>query len=71
MDPKRLLEKIGKLSSLHQQEAEDFIDQLASEESEGKSDPGPFAFDWAGALSEYKEEYTSVQLQKKILGEWR
>ena len=34
------------------------------------SEKKKFKFDWEGGLSELKEEYTSVELQHKIL-EWR
>ncbi len=29
-----------------------------------------FSFGWAGALADMKDEYTSVELQKKILEWW-
>lgn len=32
---------------------------------------GTMKFAWAGACADVKEEYTSVQLQKKILDWWK
>lgn len=30
----------------------------------------PFSFDWAGGLSELRDKYTSVELQKELLRHW-
>jgi hypothetical protein len=70
MDPKQLAKKIGRLSSRRQQEAEQFVDQLLAQEEKQNADPGPFSFEWAGALAHLRDKYTSVELQKKA-SEWR
>jgi len=44
-----------------------FVESL-QEPSNGR--PKPLQQNWAGALSDYREKYTSLELQKKAL-EWR
>ncbi|MFM8741038.1 MAG: DUF2281 domain-containing protein [Cytophagales bacterium] len=45
-----------------------FIDELLKKSKTGKSQP--LTQDWAGALKEFKSQFTSLDLQKKAL-EWR
>jgi hypothetical protein len=66
---KTLVEKIGELSPTYQQEVEDFVDFLA-EKKKHKEKKGQFTFSWAGALKDMRDEYTSVELQHKILEWW-
>ena len=39
-------------------------------EKRSKGPQGRPTFDWAGALKEYRDQYTALELQKKAL-EWR
>jgi hypothetical protein len=59
--------KIGKLPFELQREVEDFVDFLLEKR---KSRPGKPRFDWAAALKDLRDKYTSVELQHKI-SEWR
>jgi len=51
-----------------QQEVEDFVKFLL--EKRVRKPKGKFKFGWAGALKDLRDQYTSVELQHKIL-EWR
>ncbi len=65
---KTLGEKIKELPPELQQEVGDFVEFLLEKRAKKK---GKFLRqDWAGALSEYREQYTALELQKKAL-EWR
>ncbi len=62
--------KLKKLPPDKQKEVSDYVDFLVKKyESKGKK-KHKFKFDWKGGLSELKNKYTSVELQKKAL-EWR
>lgn len=61
-------EMIRELPEDLQQEIKDFI-QFLIERREKKSTV-KLRQDWAGALKEYRDQYTSMDLQKKAL-EWR
>ncbi len=50
------------------QEVEDFVKFLL--EKRVRKPRGKFKFEWAGALKDLRDQYTSVELQHKIL-EWR
>ncbi|MBS4029391.1 MAG: DUF2281 domain-containing protein [Ignavibacteriales bacterium] len=64
-----LEEKIHQLAPESQQEVERFIEFIVQKETLKK--PGKkLRQDWAGALKEYRNQYTSLELQKKSL-EWR
>jgi len=52
---------------LHQ-EVEDFVQFLLSKRLKTKG--RKLRQDWAGALEDYRQQYTSLELQKKAL-EWR
>lgn len=61
-------EKIKQLSPELKSEVLDFINFLLER---SKKEPGKkLSLDWAGGLKEYKNKYTSLELQKKAL-EWR
>lgn len=62
-----LEEKLAKLPPDLKQEAHDFIDFLLNKIQKKK---GKLSLNWAGCLKQYKDQFTSVQLQKKAL-EWR
>ena len=51
-----------------QQEARDFVEFLG--ERRARKPLGKPRFDWAGALRDLRDHYTSVELQHKI-AEWR
>jgi hypothetical protein len=59
---------IKKLPPNYQREVRDFIEFLLKKHlsKTGRK----LRQDWAGALKEYKDKYTSLDLQKKAL-EWR
>lgn len=63
-----LKEVIEQLPPELQQEVRDFAEFLLEKRAR-KSHHKP-RFDWAGALKDLKGQYTSVELQHKIL-EWR
>ncbi len=63
-----LSEQIRKLPPDLQREVEDFVQFLL--EKHGRRRPRKLRVDWAGALREYRDQYTSLELQKKAL-EWR
>ncbi len=50
------------------QEVEDFIEFVLTKRS--RKPATKLRQDWAGALKEYRDKYTSLELQKKAL-EWR
>lgn len=60
-----LKELIDQLPPELQQEVRDFAEFLLEKKAGRK-----LRQDWAGALREYKGQYTSLKLQKKAL-EWR
>ncbi|MFQ5630179.1 MAG: DUF2281 domain-containing protein [bacterium] len=63
-----LVQLVKKLPPHYQEEVRTFTKSLLS-----KAKPSKNKFlrqDWAGALKNYKNKYTSLQLQKKALG-WR
>ncbi len=64
----RLTDQIRRLPPDLQKEVEDFIEFLM--EKHGPHSAGRLRVDWAGALREYRDKYTSLELQKKAL-EWR
>ncbi len=46
------------------QEALDYIEFLLYKHKDQKTETNPFKFDWEGGLSELKDKFTSVELQK-------
>lgn len=65
---KSIEERIKELPPELQQEVVDFIDFLT--ERRLRQPRGKPNFDWAGALKDLRDQYTSVELQHKI-SEWR
>lgn len=63
-----IADRIKELPPELQQEVEDFIEFLR--ERRLRRPRGKPNFDWAGALKDLRDEYTSVELQHKI-SEWR
>ena len=65
---KNLEERIKELPPELHQEVMDFVDFLL--EKRGRRPGRKLRQDWAGALKDYREQYTSLELQKKAL-KWR
>lgn len=63
-----LKELIEQLPPDLQQEVKDFVEFLL--QKRGRKPRGRPKFDWAGALKDLRDRYTSVELQHKI-AEWR
>ena len=63
-----LLERIESLPPQNRRIVEELIDVLATNAE--KPLPKKLTFSWAGALSHLRDQYTSVELQKKA-SEWR
>ncbi len=66
--PKPLEELVKELPPDWRAEVRDFIEFLLDKRT--RKAGGKLRQDWAGALQEYREQYTSLELQKKAL-EWR
>ena len=65
---KSIEEKIRELPSELQQEVEDFVQFLT--EKRVRRTGKILRQDWPGALREYRDRYTSLELQKEAL-KWR
>lgn len=65
---KSLEERIKELPADLQKEVADFVEFLL--EKRARKRGRKLRQDWAGALSDYRDEYTSLELQKKAM-EWR
>jgi hypothetical protein len=65
---KSLLEKLEKLPAEKRQEVEKFVELLLNKQK--LKTKAKLRQDWAGALRDYRDQYTSLELQKKAL-EWR
>ena len=65
---KPLDELVKELPPESQAEVRDFVESLLRKRS--KKPVGKLRQNWAGALSDLREEYTSLELQKKSL-DWR
>ena len=59
---------IKKMSPELQRQALKYIEALSRRAKE--TNHGTMKFAWAGCCEDMREEYTSVQLQKKILDWW-
>jgi hypothetical protein len=66
--PKPLDELVKDLPPDCQAEVREFVQSLL--EKRKRNAAGKLRQNWAGALSDYREEYTSLELQKKSL-DWR
>ena len=51
-----------------QQEVQDFVESLLKDK--GIKKQKKLRLTWAGALREYRDQYTSLELQKKALQWW-
>ncbi len=63
-------EKLKMLPMDLQNEVMDFIDFLLTKHGQKIQRKKQIKFDWIGGLREYRDQYTSVELQKKA-SEWR
>jgi hypothetical protein len=61
-------ERVKKLPPELQREVEDFVNFLI--EKKVRKHGAMLRQNWAGALKDYRDQYTSLELQKKAL-EWR
>ena len=64
-----IIEKLKQLPPEYHKEVIDFIDSLLSKKKVVIPKKKP-KLDWIGGLEEYRDQYTSLELQKKTL-EWR
>jgi len=64
----RIEEMVRELPPEFQQEVEDFVQFLT--ERRARKAGRKLRQDWAGALRDYRDQYTSLELQKKAL-QWR
>ena len=60
--------KFTELPPDEQKEIIDFMEFLENKRKNTSNEP--LKFDWIGGLKKYKNQYTSLELQKKAL-EWR
>ena len=65
---KNLEEKVRNLAPELQREVEDFVEFLL--ETKMKKKQTKLRLTWAGALREFRDQYTSLELQKKALEWW-
>jgi len=65
---KNVAEQVKKLPPELQKEVGKFVDALLRKRRKKRG--GKLKMDWAGALKDLRDKYTSVQLQHKI-SEWR
>ena len=65
---KSLEERIKELPADLQEEVADFVEFLL--EKRARKRGRKLRQDWAGALSDYRDQYTSLELQQKAM-EWR
>ncbi len=63
-----LNELVERLPPESQREVEDFARFLL--ETRGQANSARLRLDWAGGLSEFRERFTSLELQKKALEWW-
>ena len=65
---KSVEERIKALPPELRKEVEEFIDSILKKRR--RKSPKKLKMDWAGALKDLRDKYTSVELQHKI-SEWR
>jgi hypothetical protein len=64
----QISELMAKLSPQYQQEVLDFAQYLLEKNKRPKRKN--LRLDWAGGLAEFREKYSSLQLQKESLNWW-
>jgi len=65
-----LEQKIQQLDEDLKREVLDYVEFLLKKYKGEETKKRKFNFDWEGSLSEIRDEFTSVELQHKVL-EWR
>lgn len=65
---KTIEEMIRELPPELQQEVRDYVEFLV--EKRLRKPKGPFKLEWQGALRDLRNQYTSVELQHKLLEWW-
>jgi Protein of unknown function (DUF2281) len=66
---KSLIEQINALPPRLRVRVEEFVNALEKEELKPKSGKR-LRQDWAGALSDYRDQYTSLELQNETVEQW-
>ncbi len=69
MNPKTIEALVNELPPELQQEVYDFAQFLLDRKV--KTKPKKLRLDWAGGLREFRDQYTSLELQHKVSHEWR
>jgi hypothetical protein len=64
---KSIEERIRELPPELRKQVDEFVESLCSKQRRMRSKP---AFNWAGALGDLKESFTSVELQHRV-ADWR
>ncbi|MBW4516799.1 MAG: DUF2281 domain-containing protein [Timaviella obliquedivisa GSE-PSE-MK23-08B] len=64
-----LIEKINTLPPHLRVKVEEFVNALEKEELKPKSGKR-LRQDWAGALNDYRDRYTSLELQNETVEQW-
>ncbi|HEV09599.1 DUF2281 domain-containing protein [Sulfurihydrogenibium sp.] len=67
---KKLSELVEELPPELQQEVRDFVEFLLEKRGYKKVKNKDLKLRWKGALKDLKEDYTSVELQHKVLDWW-
>jgi hypothetical protein len=62
-----IIELVAGLTPESQQQVREFVEALIAKQQRRRASP---EFDWAGALADLREKYTSVDLQHQI-SRWR
>ncbi|MCH8868526.1 MAG: DUF2281 domain-containing protein [Chloroflexi bacterium] len=63
-----IIEKLNTLPDTKQREVLNFVEALVAQ---GRLEQqGPLQQEWAGALKDFRDKYTSLELQRKA-SEWR
>lgn len=69
MTSKALEELVNELPPELRQEVHDFAQFLL--DTKVKRKQSKLRLDWAGGLREFRDQYTSLELQRKAVDEWR
>jgi len=69
MSTASLIDRIEHLPTGKRQIIEKMVEAFSSRTDENDKEKH-FTFSWEGALSDLRDQYTSVELQKEILNQW-
>jgi Protein of unknown function (DUF2281) len=67
---KSLIEKINTLPPHLRARVEDFVNALEQEAELPPESGKRLRQDWAGALQDYRDQYTSLELQAETVEQW-